>query len=98
MTLPHFPITLILGGFLMAKDGVMPPNHDRTEFGHKFKWNIANREWETTSGRKVFVRAPDTFNMFWYVRVPSTNTDQALSGVDAEKRAFCIAEGYSRQK
>ena len=84
----------------MARDGVMPPveNRDRTEFGHLFKWNAQTREWETTTGRKVFVRAPDTLNLFWLVRVPSTGVNQPLTGEDAEERAFCIAEVYSRQQ
>ncbi len=74
------------------------PSKDRIEFGHTFMWNAETREWETTTGRKVMVRAPDTLNAFWYVRVPSTGINQPLSGDGAEERAFSIAEIYSRQQ
>lgn len=83
----------------MPQDGVMPQveNKDRTEFGHLFKWNPENQEWETTTGCQVFVRAPGTINLFWLVRVPNSNREYQLVGENAEKRAFSIAEMYSRQ-
>ncbi len=74
------------------------PSRDRVEFGHKFKWSYDTWRWETTAGRKVFVSPPLVPGHYWYVTVPSTGVDLPLSGTDAENRAFCIAEGYSRQQ
>ena len=83
----------------MTDDGVRPEIQvlERTEFGHNFKWNTETREWETTTGRKVLITPPNKFNTYWYVSVPSTGTCLPFCGDDAEKRAFCVAEGYSRQ-
>jgi hypothetical protein len=83
----------------MTQSGAKPQQErqDRSEFGHDFKWNAESGEWETTSGRKVYVRPSNPDNSYWVIRVPSTYTEHTFTGNDAEARAFCVAEGYSRQ-
>lgn len=83
----------------MADDGVKPETQslERIEFGHKFRWNAETNNWETTAGREVLVRPPSKLSAYWYVSVPSTGTQLPFCGADAEKRAFCVAESYSRQ-
>ncbi len=72
---------------------------DRTEYGQLFKWNPESCEWETTTGRKIFVKFVGEFGTtWWFVRVPHAREEHQLVGDDAEQRAFCVAESYSRQQ
>ena len=84
----------------MSRDGVMPqlPYGDRIQFGQQFKWDPATQEWETASGRKVFVSPPNSQDSCWYVRVPTLNIYQPVTEQYAEERAFCLADAYSRKK
>jgi hypothetical protein len=71
--------------------------NDRTEAGHLFQGLPQAGCWSTTNGRKVLVFPPGT-SLSWWVVIPSTRQQHVLTGEDAGKRAFSIAEGYSRQK
>jgi hypothetical protein len=84
----------------MAQGSLTPQSEygDRVEFEHQFKWNAATREWETTTGRKVYVKPAESSSQYWMVRVPSTQLSVPLCGEDVERRAFCVAEVYSRQQ
>lgn len=88
----------------MSQVGVVsqPENRYRKEWGHVFKWNYETQEWETTTGRQVFIKVPNAEeedkDKIWLIRVPGTKINMPFIGEDAEQRAFCVAEGYSRQK
>ncbi len=69
----------------------------RTEAGHVFEKNLSNIAWKTTSGKLVYVWPPYGEITFWRVEVLSTGTIETVEGEDAEKRAFSIAERFSRQ-
>jgi hypothetical protein len=85
----------------MAEVGMIPQvqdREDRIEFGHLFRWSSLLQAWTTTSGRLVLVEPPNQFSTLWFIRVPSTKTNQPLTGDNIEERAFSIAEAFSRQK
>jgi len=69
---------------------------DRTEFGHLFHWDEHERAWVSTSGNKVLVLPPDTPTQPWLLMVEDDEPIR-FSGHDAEKRAFVVAEGFTRQ-
>ncbi|GEM_PF-6806156 len=70
---------------------------ERTEWGHRFIWNNEHAGWESTSGNKVVVLPPSASEKHWRLAVAHLEQTYDFSGEDAERRAFCVAEGYTRQ-
>ncbi len=70
---------------------------DRTEFDHNFRALPDINAWTTTSGREVLIYPPLEKQSDWWVDVPSQNRKVSLRGRHVVARAFCIAEGFSRQ-
>lgn len=56
--------------------------------------------WQTTSGNLVMVFPPDAKNNCWitYINDEAGEDIHHMIGYDAEARAFCGAEVYSRQR
>ncbi len=71
---------------------------DRTDYGHRFQW--LGESWFSTSGQKVEVIPPKTLDDRWWIVLHDQPTVEPMDfrGEDAEGRAFCVAEGYTRQK
>jgi hypothetical protein len=70
---------------------------DRTEFGHMFKF--LGKSWLSTSGQKVEVVPPEVLGEPWLVVLRDQgNSSMELVGHDAEERAFCVAEVFTRQQ
>ncbi len=74
-----------------------PQYADRIEYGHKFIWLANGNHWKSTSGQDVRVYPPTEKNPDWMVKIPTQERAFPLRGDDVEKRAFCVAEGFTRQ-
>lgn len=68
---------------------------NRDEYGMFFMWDESLGFWYSTSGRLVVV-VPPTVQRKWWTCVVA-NRLLEFSGDDAEERAFCVAEGFTRQ-
>lgn len=71
---------------------------DRKEFGHDFRWYKRPGFWHSTSRKHVIVVPPSSLHESWLVIVPDDKTSYDFSGHNAERRAFAVAEGLTRQK
>jgi len=73
---------------------------DRTEFGHKWKWqkadSIMRGHWKSGKGNLVRVFPPCGSVTSWLVTV-CDEENYKLTGQNAEQRAFAIAEPFTRQ-
>jgi hypothetical protein len=70
---------------------------DRTEYGHDFRWYERPGCWHTTAGKAVVVVPPTKPHESWLIIIPDDDTVEEFEGHEAEKRAFCLADGYRRQ-
>lgn len=92
-------MTVNYDSFVFAFDNhTLVTRHNRKEFNHYFVWDRLVGAWSTTKGNKVFVIPPLKPEDPWKVEVYATRKVHDLTGEDVEKRAFCIAEGFSRQQ
>lgn len=72
---------------------------ERIEYGHTFRRDpLFPRSWTSTEGNLVIVTEPDEETSNWKVLVVATDTVLEMSGEDAEGRAFCVAELFTRQQ
>ena len=74
---------------------------DRTEFGHLFHAVDGHGNhpyWKSTSGKEVIIIPSSKYSSLWFVFVVPDGELLCFTGEDVEQRAFCVAEGYTRQK
>ncbi len=69
----------------------------RTEYGHDFlKHEIGF--WYNETGNPVQIFPATVFGEPWWVVVPNQRRFQAITGANAERRAFSVAVGFIEQQ
>lgn len=72
---------------------------ERIEYGHTFREDsFFPGTWCSTEGNAVIVTKPRKDKKNWEVFVVATNKTLEMSGEDAERRAFCVAEIFTKQQ
>lgn len=73
---------------------------DRMMYGHKFIYVAELDCWRSSSGKTVLVFPPSPHKKAvnsWWVIIPEHREERQIKGRGAEKRAFVVAEVYTRQ-
>ncbi len=69
-------------------------------FGQVWEWREKNLlmtgHWKSTAGNLVFIFPPPDDSAEWWINIMDEDVLN-FTGEDAEKRAFCVAECFTRQ-
>lgn len=82
----------------------MAQRQTRTEYGCEFEFHDVPMDhfphrpyWESMKGNKVQVWPPLPNDGQWHVYVVDTREHYNMTGDNVEKRAFAVAEGFTRR-